>query len=107
MALHHQWGGAVVRLRAVEKLRTQLQFARDTIIRDYQQNDPNYYNGKEDATLKQKKTYTVHLKWKGATPKRIEVHFGSVLGKGDVTTQTFDTGKMKGTYDLYVKVLEY
>jgi hypothetical protein len=107
MALHHQWGGAVVRLRALQKLRAKLQLMHDEIIHDYQQNDLNHYKGQEDSPLKQKKDYTAHLKWKGATPTKLEVHFGSTDTKGDMADRTFNTAKMKGTYDLYVKVLEY
>ncbi|MBI2677962.1 MAG: hypothetical protein HYX28_04195 [Candidatus Koribacter versatilis] len=107
MALHHQWGGAVVRLRALQKLRAKLQLMHDEIIRDYQQNDLNNYKGQEDSPLKQKKDYTAHLKWKGATPTRLEVHFGPAPARGDAASQSFNTAKMKGTYDLYVKVLEY
>jgi len=107
MALHHQWGGAVVRLRALQKLRARLQLMHDQIIRDYEQNDPNQYKGQEDSPLKQKQDYTAHLKWKGATPTRLEVQFGPANVRGDAASQSFNTGKMKGTYDLYVKVLEY
>lgn len=107
MAMHHQWGGAVVRLRALQKVRAKLQLMRDEIIRDYQQNDVNHYQGKEDEPLKQKKEYTAQLKWKGATPRRIEVKFGQADGKGSVTSQSWNTGRVKGTIDVYVTVLEY